>query len=486
MFYKKVEKTSDSPDASLGFQSSVTTTENQLDSQVLFTYANLNTVTTPYGNLFKSLRLPITTDEITAFTSTHQNSAIGFLNREEIIVAEIPKGQYGELIDGKTFSLKIPVVLSGVATSTTIYGSYFGFDGTGTTKSFVKKLNNERCEGRSFVGSLGAASSPNSNITLLYSNDIQRPKGSRQVDTLVNDQPITLSKNAVSEATAYVFSGVSASTNDIIYFKIQPQPIKGGNTDISNIKVAVGGGIQTIINNDVTVITKSNITNSPLKMYFSDEIITNNNTDTQLTISIYKVTTSTLSWDRWTVSNKFPTDEDNFTTGKRYAIYDGFYINIPSNTGSNFVKSYDKPVGILYNDKGLAVITDSTLVSGFRYSAGTSSGYNNIASGNTYTGDENFAKIYFTSSTLCQSQYKSVTTEYVQNIMCIAMPNEFFYTNNSTYPEAYDENVTNRPTFITSVGLYNKFGELIGIGKMSEPVKKEKESIIPFNVKLKL
>ena len=70
--------------------------------------------------------------------------------------------------------------------------------------------------------------------------------------------------------------------------------------------------------------------------------------------------------------------------------------------------------------------------------------------------------------------------------MCIAMPNEFFYTTNSTYPDSYDESITNRPVFITSIGLYNKRGDLIGVGKLSEPVKKEISSIVPFNVKLKL
>jgi len=480
MFYKKVEKPSDNPTESLGFQNSETTTENQLNSQILFTYANLDTVTTPYANLFKSLRLPITNDEINLFSDTHKESAMSWLNKREIIVAEIPKGQYGELIDGKTFKLTIPVTLNGVPTATTVYGSYFGFDGIGTQKIFVSSLNNERCEGRSFVGSLGAASSPNSNITLLYSNEIQKPKGSRNVTTIFEEPIFTLNKTAVSETTAYVFSGISASTGDIIFFEITNL---SRIPDINDIKVTVDS--QVITKNLVTVITKQNVTNKPLKMYFDDtNFFVGTRVNKSLSIKISKVTASSLSWNQYTSSNKFTTNSNDDTSGKRYAIYDGFYVNFGNNT--QFVKSYDKPVGILYNDKGLAVITDSELVSGFRYSAATSSGYNGIASGSPYNGDTNFAKIYFTSSTLCESNYKSITTEIVQSVMCIAMPNEFFYTNNSTYPDSYDENITNRPTFITSVGLYNKFGELIGIGKMSEPIKKEKSSIIPFNVKLKL
>jgi hypothetical protein len=485
MFYKKVEKTSDS--SSLGFQKSVTSADSTLDNEVLFTYANLDNTSAPYGNLFKSLRLPITTDEIDSFTNTHKNTAMSYLNSRQIIVAEIPKGQYGELIDGKTFSLKIPVVLGGVESSTTIYGSYFGFNGkfgTGTTPTdsitFNKQLNVDLFERQYYVGDLGSSENM-SNITFLYSNEIQKPTGSRDVQVLLAQTTISLNKTAINETTAYVFSTVSASTGDIIYFEIKSDPSSGKNPPNPNdVSVTVGGGVQVILKNDVTVVTTSNISNSPIKMYFNNA----NPSTGSFIVKISKVATSSLSWDRWTTSNKFPKSEDDFTSGKRYASYDGFYVNFPSAT--KFVKSYDKPVGILYNDKGLAVITDSTLVSGFRYSAATSSGFNGISSGSPYNSDTNFAKIYFTSSTLSEVQYKSVTTELVQNVMCIAMPNEYFYTNNSTYPDSYDESVTNRPTFITSLGLYNKYGELIGIGKMSEPVKKETGSIVPFNVKLKL
>jgi len=231
MFYKKVEKPSDNPTESLGFQNSETTTENQLNSQILFTYANLDTVTTPYANLFKSLRLPITNDEINLFSDTHKESAMSWLNKREIIVAEIPKGQYGELIDGKTFKLTIPVTLNGVPTATTVYGSYFGFDGIGTQKIFVSSLNNERCEGRSFVGSLGAASSPNSNITLLYSNEIQKPKGSRNVTTIFEEPIFTL-------------KGIMLLFSFLIGSLIFPIPINSPNllykpTDVINVGLFV-------------------------------------------------------------------------------------------------------------------------------------------------------------------------------------------------------------------------------------------------------
>jgi hypothetical protein len=450
-------------------------TETTLNTGLLFTYANLNTTSTPYGNLFKSLRLPITDAETSGFLNLFNNTALSFVNTREIIVAEIPKGQYGELIDGKTFKLTFPVMLHGVASSTTVYGSYFGYNGkSGETITFNTGLNSDLCEKQSYVSDLGAAPSPNSNITFLYSNEIKKPIGSKNIVVALDQTTISLTK-AYTELNPYVFS-VSASTNDIIFFEIND--FNSGSDVRARIEVAVGS--QIVNQNDVTTVTTLSITNQPIRIYHKSS----NPATKSLTVKISKVSTSSLSWNQYTSSNKFPTNELDVSSGKRYAFFDGYNLNFGTN--SQFINDYDKPVGILYNDKGLAVITDSTLVSGFRYSAGTSSGYNGIASGSPYNGDTNFAKIYFTSATLCESNYKSVTTEIVQSVMCIAMPNEFFTTTNSTYLNSYDESVTNKPVFITSVGLYNAAGILIGVGKLSEPIKKETGSIIPFNIKLKL
>lgn len=476
MFYKKIEKIQGQ---SLGFQKEVTSSDSTIDDKLLFTYANLDTVNTSYGNLFKSLRLPITTDEITAFDTEHKDTALSHLSKRELIAVEIPKGQYGELIDGKTFALTIPVMLNGVASATTLYGSYFGFNGK-KSNDFNTKLTDKRCETQSYIGSLGASTTPNSNITLLYSNNIQQPIGSRTSTEVLSQQTIQIPATSISELTAYVFTTVSASTGDIVFFEISVPPSQGANTNITDIVVTVGSGTQQILKNDVTVITTANITNSAIKMYSTSSSPTARN----LLITISKISTTSLSWSQWTTSNKFPTNPNDFSSGQRYALYDGFYANFTRST--KFVNKYDKPVGILYNDKGIAIITDKTLVDGFRFSAGTSSGYNGYASGTTYSGDKNFAKIYFTSTSLAVCNYKSITSEFTQNIFCVASPNEFFYTNNSTYPNSYDSSVSDKPTFITSVGLYNKYGELIGIGKMSEPIKKLNSNIIPFSVKLKL
>ena len=86
------------------FQKTTLTSISNLDNnKLLYTYANLNDTTRPYGNLFKSFNFPITQNEIGNFNSFYDNqtqpTALGNLNVNEIIVVEIPKGEYGELID---------------------------------------------------------------------------------------------------------------------------------------------------------------------------------------------------------------------------------------------------------------------------------------------------------------------------------------------------------------------------------------------------
>jgi hypothetical protein len=234
----------------------------------------------------------------------------------------------------------------------------------------------------------------------------------------------------------------------------------------STIKLTIGGEIIPI--NTAQIFQTVGGTVPGLNPFIYDNVP--NITDYTIDIVILKKNSANLSWNAYALNNKFP-NNSNSPIGKRYARYNG--------------TDQDKPVGILYNDKGIAVITHPDLVSGFRYSAGTSSGYNSIASGSPYNlNDTNFAKIYFTDSSISQSTFDSITSEFVQNIMCIAGLNEFTGTTNSTYAGSYGDNATEKPFFITTIGLYNAAYELIGIGKLSEPVKKTESNIIPFNIKL--
>lgn len=461
--YKKIEKNKDN---TVGFQKlinfagSTTISGNKL----LFTYASLDDDTRPYGNLFRSFNLPITDTENSDFLINFENTAFSyFLDIRSVIVCQIPKGEYGELIDGKTIALKIPVSLNSVVTTTTLYSTYFNF-----SSDLNKNLSDKNNFSKQFGYEPSEENNNNSNISYLFSNNIRKPVGSPILTVIYNNQ-VGLTVTGLTTLSGTV------NSNDIIYISTS------GGTDSRDgeTKVTFGldslQGVELEVNKFITIDTylggPFNITVNKKRVSIPSPTIP---------IVIYKITFQTTgNWDQYTSTNKFKNNPTDYTQ-KKYAVFSGIETSLGP------IPIYDQPVGIAYLDKGFAVITDTTLVEGFIYSSATSSGFNNISSGSPYNGDINFTKVYFSSSTQSTCSFNSVTTEFSQNILCIGMQNEFFGTTNATYEDAYDENTTNKPVFINSVGLYNKFGELIGIAKISEPIQKTEYNIIPMNIKLKI
>jgi hypothetical protein len=449
------------------------------NNNILYTYANLEDTTRPYGNLFKSFNFPITTQETNAYNSTYAGTALKELNKTKIVVAEIAKGSYGELIDGKTFVITVPVIVNGVPTGVTCYGTYFGYEGTqGTTYLNLppnNTLNTQLSERNDYAKQFGIQPNSlngfNSNVTFLFTNDLgstYKPQIVAGSSTVITSS-ITLNSGSVNTSSnPYVLSGATFGTNDSIKVSVQRTDT---NTSITGIKIKIGNNTFLIPNSsEFTPINEPGLSGENIKIYDEDTGAIAKN----LSITVQQSSFNTsVSWSKYTNTNKFPSNTSTYS-GKRYAIY--------NKVGGNLVS--DRPVGILYQDKGIAVFTDSTIVNNFNYTAGTSSGFNGITSGLPYNSDTNFAKIYFTSSTVSSANYDSITTEFVQNIICVAGKNEFFGSTNSTYNGAYEQDASEKPVFITSIGLYNASGELIGIGKLSEPIKKLPETYIPFNIKL--
>jgi hypothetical protein len=453
-----------------GFQKIPTRNSSNLNGvNLLYTFAKVDEPSTPYGNLFKSFNLPITNAEKTAFLEKYGATAFKHLLTDRIIVVEIPKGQYGELIDGKTFALTIPVTLNSIATSTTLYSTYFGYtDFTGL--NFRTNLNSlfsdPNSQSSEFGIPISSDSNNNSNVSFLFSNDIQKPKVKLgEIPVLTSSYTIT-SDNLFE--SAITITAITFSSGDIINFTIteSTNPVVGLNNLVAYI-----GNQQLYPNNNIPIQIPAGITNQNIKIYNQS---TGSPTRTIDVVIKQTINNNTISWSRWTSpSNKFPTTV-NGIRGKRYASFNKIDTE----------PLYDQPVGILFQDKGIAVITDQKLVDNFLYISGKSSGYNGIGAGNAYTGDTNFAKIYFTNTTISNAQFDSITTEFIQNIWCIANAGEFFGSTNSTYADAYGEDETEKPVFITSIGLYNEAKELIGIGKFSEPIKKLPNTYLPFNIKL--
>ena len=316
-----------------------------------------------FGNLFASFNLPITVEQIQDFTTgEYANTAFQYLNQDTVIVVEIPKNSYGEMIDGKTVALTVPTT-SG---QTTMYSTFFKnsiLDTAGNqiysdpnqeSSQFGQTFNTQELPGQ--AGLTNALSGYSSNVAYLFSDTTQKPEG---------------------------------------------------NSNYS-----------------------------------------------------------------WASSSKYFRTQTGLPTG---VIGSKFAANFSSADGS----VVDIPVGIVYLDKGFAVITDPTIVANFAYSEGSN------PDATPYVGNANFTSIYFASgSTLT---FQSFNTEFIQHAVCIALPNEFYQSNNPTFTEAFGaDNQGNNPVAITEIGLYNANYELIAIAKTQKPLAKSKSSVLSFDITIQV
>jgi hypothetical protein len=488
--------------------------EQSLTGNLLkFTYCDANDFTLrPYGNLFSSFNFPITNGQRLNFATSFTNNAFTFFNNiTNFIAVEIPENKYGELIDGKTFKLSFPINSGSSVNVIDCYATYFLRSETDTdTKIMDKQYADARTDSAYFGIDPATNELNSSNIAYLFSNQIAKPKINMSYTSLLSSSyTFVTAVTTPSYFTLYQSNknltfnfqqgkrykvSVTNLRNEIVGYETQTNiifPDKSLNSS-AKFNATIGTEFFDFTDSAQCVLTYDTNTRSIRSFEFfcnlsassinlhSQVINSRSGILDQATITIEEIVIEEGTWSRWTSSNKFIPSLGS-TSGKQPARFSS-----PDNV------LYDQPVGILYLDKGFAVITDQTLVSNFayNYSGATSSGYDSIVTGTQYTGGTNFTQIYFNEATKANAIYNSIYTEFIQSVTCLAMPNEFYISNNPTFTEVYgpngENNVNNDPVYITEIGLYNEFGELIAIAKTSEPIPKDKFSIYAFNVQLKL
>lgn len=160
------------------FEKSITRTNSSLSgSDLKFTMIDRNDlVDRSLGNLFSSFNLPILNFQKNDFTSggTYFETAISGINQNNVLVVEIPRNKYGELIDGKTISLKLPIISGGSEVAINCYGTYF--DETINTSNANSRLSDGSDAAQYFGIEATSANSYNSNVCFLFSDSIQSPQ----------------------------------------------------------------------------------------------------------------------------------------------------------------------------------------------------------------------------------------------------------------------------------------------------------------------
>ena len=178
-------------------------------------------------------------------------------------------------------------------------------------------------------------------------------------------------------------------------------------------------------------------------------------------------------------------------TGTKYAV------TIPSNYPDNRAGyNYDIPVGFAVLDKGFCVITHTGITQNFPWASGFTYGSNTALTGSPALSAK--TNVYFTGTTSGNKSsylsYYDINTSFKATAVCLALPREFYISNNATWNREKaltDLNsqtgiVSLDPVYVTEIGLFNALGELVSIAKLSEPVEKNYINVLTFNVDIEI
>jgi hypothetical protein len=167
-----------------------------------------------------------------------------------------------------------------------------------------------------------------------------------------------------------------------------------------------------------------------------------------------------------------------------------FSVPTPSNYPDGIAGyNYDIPVGFCYLDMGICVLTHSAITNNIAWSVGT------LSNGGTLLNDSGRTNVYFTGTQsntdpAAYLQFTDINTSFKTTAVCLAMPTEFWISNNPTWNRSSALNNINSqtgiltidPVYVTEVGLFNQMNELIAVAKMSEYVEKNYINLITFNI----
>tara|TARA_S200002703_G_scaffold123783_1_gene109765 strand:+ start:3147 stop:4181 length:1035 start_codon:yes stop_codon:yes gene_type:complete len=146
----------------------------------------------------------------------------------------------------------------------------------------------------------------------------------------------------------------------------------------------------------------------------------------------------------------------------------------------------DSPVGLLYYQAGIAVLTASVFDGEFGAPAAT---YDTSSIDAVLTGSEISSSCDGIRNRWTDCDYNNTTELNSTIYFCRAGSNEFNYSSNPTYLSGSKIRVKNESTdapssYITTIGLYSEDNELLAVAKVSEPLKKDPTNELTLRVRL--
>lgn len=140
--------------------------------------------------------------------------------------------------------------------------------------------------------------------------------------------------------------------------------------------------------------------------------------------------------------------------------------------------NYDIPVGFCILDKGICVITHTAVTNSFDWASSVQ---------NPSSQDD---EVNITFNSNSQIEFTDINTSFKTTAVCLALPQEFWISNNPTWNRSAALNnlnsqtgiLTINPVYVTEIGLYNQMNELVAVGKLSDYVEKNYINLITFNL----
>ncbi len=269
---------------------------------------------------------------------------------------------------------------------------------------------------------------------------------------IIDGRSFTISVPQFSGGTAISAKTVVSSTYSTLS-KFENNVLLGGNIAFlfsDNINLPYTGSTNggSSSSSAVTTWNATNYTNRPAAKPYSDLLTIDINTDQR-------------SWS--SVNLAVPVTQ-----------------TYPTNTNQGY--NYDIPVGFVSLDKGFVVFTHPSIVNNIPWSLGQVK-YTNAANPTSGTTD-----IYFSSTTTSNVDFIDISINFKTTVVCLALPQEFFFTNNPSWDLQYNlaelVNQTNgfQSIYVTEIGLYNKNNELVAVAKLSEPLEKTYVNVINFQL----
>lgn len=181
--------------------------------------------------------------------------------------------------------------------------------------------------------------------------------------------------------------------------------------------------------------------------------------------------------------------DDSTTTTTELAQQGGRVFNVRSGSIANGIYTADTtPWGLFYPDRGVIVLNGQAL--------DASASFNTQRVPATGSGFDNALKLFTSISGAMASSvsrsFQGRTSEVISSTFYFVrlFNGEYNYSTNNSFVSSssgvikYDSMVNDPQVFVTSIGLYDDNQELLGVAKLSKPVKKSFDRELVIKVKL--